>query len=192
MKITFRAKEHKFKQATLRLVAEEGFAGVKMGRVAKLAELAPSMIYTYFKNKEDLLYQIFRDCIKNLVKDLTQLRDDSKPYKARVYEDFKNVLNLKLSKSMEYNFFTNYIKSPFFKEDYHNIIMQEGGMKLIQLFLEGQEKMIVKDHVNVFLIMALFDGFTDKLVEFHRTKRIELSSDVINDSFSLLWDSIRQ
>lgn len=185
-------KEEKIKEVTLRLVASDGIAGVKMSRIAKVAQLSPSMIYTYFKNKEDLLLNVFRDCLKILVQSLVSQRVENVPYKAKIFHDFNIIIQLKLNKSKEYTFFRSFIQSPYFQEDHNQLMMDDGGNHLIKLFVEGQEAMIVKDQVDIFLLMAMFDGFSDKLVELHQNKRIDLNQKSIEDAFTLLWDAIRQ
>ena len=45
--------------ATLALVLKSGFAELNMAAVAKEAGIATGTIYTYFKNKETLINQLF-------------------------------------------------------------------------------------------------------------------------------------
>ena len=192
MKLKDETKELKIKAVTLDVVAEKGIAGVKISHVAKIAQLSPSMIYTYFKNKEDLLFQIFRDCIRDLINMVVGQRENELPYKAKLAQDFENVIKIKLIKSKEYSFLKNFIRSPYFKQDYHQMLMDEGGKHIFSLFEEGQEKMILKDEIKIEILFALFDGLSDKLIELHQSQKIELTPQITQQAFSLLWDGLRQ
>ena len=46
-------------EATLALVLKSGYAELNMAAVAKEADIATGTIYTYFKNKEALINQLF-------------------------------------------------------------------------------------------------------------------------------------
>ena len=45
--------------AAIRLINENGFADTSMSKIAKAANVSPATIYVYFKNKEELLNQIY-------------------------------------------------------------------------------------------------------------------------------------
>ena len=185
-------KEQKIKEVTLEVVVEKGMAGVKMNHVAKAAQISPSMIYTYFKNKEDLLFQVFRDCIRNLINEVIVQRQEELPFKARLARDFENIISLKLNKSKEYNYIRKFIHSPYFKSEYRQILDTDAGKYLFALFEEGQKKMILKDHIPIDILFALFDGISDRLVDFHKTQKIQLTPEITQQAFSLVWDGLRQ
>ena len=46
-------------ESTLKLVLEKGFAGLKMAEVAKESNLATGTVYIYFKDKDDLINQLY-------------------------------------------------------------------------------------------------------------------------------------
>jgi AcrR family transcriptional regulator len=60
--------EHKIDQifkATLKLVKENGLAGITMQSVAKEAKIATGTLYIYFKNKDSIITSLFDHCVKN-------------------------------------------------------------------------------------------------------------------------------
>ena len=193
MKLKDKIKEKRIKEVALQLVSEEGIAGVKMKRIAKVAQLSPSMIYTYFDNKEDLLSQIFKDCIKKITKAMNGQRDENLPYKMQVFQEFKAIIDLKRDKSVEYNFFRNFLQSPYFKNYHQEILLEEIGKFILTLLAEGQTKMIIRDDVDTMLLAALLTGFTDKLQYMHQNCFIDLNKKaIIDQAFSIFWDGIRQ
>jgi AcrR family transcriptional regulator len=54
------SKIDKIFEATLRLVYEKGFAGIKLTDVARLSGIAIGTIYLYFKDKDDLVTQLYQ------------------------------------------------------------------------------------------------------------------------------------
>jgi TetR/AcrR family fatty acid metabolism transcriptional regulator len=53
--------------AAQKVMAENGFHGSQVSRIAKEAGVADGTIYLYFKNKEDILISLFRDRLGDLV-----------------------------------------------------------------------------------------------------------------------------
>ncbi len=53
--------------AAEKVIAENGFHGSQVSRIAKEAGVADGTIYLYFKNKEDILISLFRDRLGELV-----------------------------------------------------------------------------------------------------------------------------
>jgi len=54
--------------AALKVIAENGFHGSQVSKIAKEAGVADGTIYLYFKNKEDILISLFQERLGNLVK----------------------------------------------------------------------------------------------------------------------------
>ena len=47
-------------QKALEMIVNEGFEGVSMQKLARAAGVSPATIYIYFKDKEDMLLQLYR------------------------------------------------------------------------------------------------------------------------------------
>ncbi|MGZ9584498.1 TetR/AcrR family transcriptional regulator [Paenibacillus marinisediminis] len=54
-------------EAALKVIAENGFHGSQVSKIAKEAGVADGTIYLYFKNKEDILISLFQVRLGNLV-----------------------------------------------------------------------------------------------------------------------------
>ena len=193
MKLKDAEKEKRIMQATREIVHEKGLVGVKMTAVAKKAGIAPSNVYIYFKNKEDLLENTFFDGFRNSVA-LTfrenAIRDDI-PFKHKVQLHFEVLIKAKLSLRMEFSFFRQYMQSIYFKKELHRSV-DSIAEPFFKLFGQGQKEMIIKDDIEMNLILALIDGMSDKLIELHDSKRINLDDELIEKSFKLIWDALRQ
>ncbi|TJY42836.1 TetR/AcrR family transcriptional regulator [Cohnella pontilimi] len=63
-------KQEKYVQildAAQKVIAENGFHGSQVSKIAKEAGVADGTIYLYFKNKEDILISLFQDRLGDLV-----------------------------------------------------------------------------------------------------------------------------
>ena len=53
------AKEVAIREKAIEMIVKEGFDGFSMQKLAKAANVSPATIYLYFKNREDLLNQLY-------------------------------------------------------------------------------------------------------------------------------------
>lgn len=54
-------KESAIRQKAMEMIVAEGFDGFSMQKLAKAANVSPATLYIYFKNREDLLNQLFNE-----------------------------------------------------------------------------------------------------------------------------------
>ena len=70
MRARDKKKEQAICDASIDLINRRGLADTSMSMIAKQANVSPATIYIYFKNKEDLLRQLYlriqRDAHKNI------------------------------------------------------------------------------------------------------------------------------
>jgi TetR/AcrR family transcriptional repressor of multidrug resistance operon len=55
------SKEACLKAKAMEMIVQDGFGGLSMQRLAKAAHVSPATIYIYWKNREDLLNQLFHE-----------------------------------------------------------------------------------------------------------------------------------
>ncbi|MFK7770513.1 MAG: TetR/AcrR family transcriptional regulator [Saprospiraceae bacterium] len=191
MKLKDPTKERKIMDVTIDIVHAKGLAGIKMSEVAKKVKISPSNLYIYFKNKEDLLLSTFFDTVKNIIKQFEQEIPNHTIYKKRIFGIFKHVIQIKVNKIKEFSFIQQFIHSPYFQEK-HSLEMDLIAKNIFDVFRDGQKQMILKDDVDIDLILALVEGTTSKLADFHNKGKIKLDKKNIEKSFRMIWDAIRQ
>jgi AcrR family transcriptional regulator len=59
MRIRDESKVDAIYQQALKMIVEEGFDGLSMQKLAKAAGVSPATIYIYFKDRDDLLLQLY-------------------------------------------------------------------------------------------------------------------------------------
>ena len=77
MRLKDDAKESLIREKAVELIVNEGLDGFNMKDLAKACGISASTIYVYFKNKEDLFYQLTLNLRIDLIKNSVQgLRND--------------------------------------------------------------------------------------------------------------------
>lgn len=183
-------KRNSIREATIKLVAVQGIAGVKMALIAKKSGLSPSTLYVYYNNKEELLSSVFTDVTASLFGRI-KLSDTSLPYKLLVKEYFEQLLLYKVKKANEYTYIRMFVTSPYYNEEMKSVIYDR-AKHMIELVLEGQKQMILKDKIDYHILLAAIDGMSDKLVEYRAKGAINIDRRLIDDSFEVVWDGIKQ
>ena len=59
MRVRDESKEAAIREKAIEMIVKEGFDGLSMQKLAKAANVSPATIYLYFKNREDLLNQLY-------------------------------------------------------------------------------------------------------------------------------------
>ena len=89
-------KRRKILDAAVRVFAKHGFYNSKVSGIAREAGVADGTIYLYFKNKEDLLIQVFLDTMDHILERqeaaLTKLRDPVEKLRTFVRIHFEIVM----------------------------------------------------------------------------------------------------
>ena len=52
-------KQKRIKNAVMRLILEQGFAGTSISKIAREAGVSPATVYIYYENKEEMLKDIY-------------------------------------------------------------------------------------------------------------------------------------
>ncbi|MCF6418586.1 TetR/AcrR family transcriptional regulator [Furfurilactobacillus milii] len=172
------------------MVIEEGISSIAMGKVAKRTGISQSNIYLYFKNKDDLLKQVFlaqKTKINNYMYDhfneQPNVIDDMKLY-ARIVYQF----------AMEYpvamDVITQYENSPIFTQI--DISAEEAEMdfdRVTVLVKQGMKDGIIRD-TDPYVLMAI--AF-DTLVRYAKSVRdkivdpIQVPLETILDILEAAW-----
>lgn len=54
-------KQTRIKDAMIKLILKEGIDGISVSKIAKEANVSPATIYIYYKNKEDMMSEVFNE-----------------------------------------------------------------------------------------------------------------------------------
>lgn len=180
-------------EATLELIAENGFHGTPMSQIAKKANISVGVIYHYFTNKNDLINELYLDIQTRLSKETIRDFPDTNTSEA-MKEHFT-----KIAKTV-FDYFVKNPKELLFMEQYKNspLITPENRKHTLKLFETPQSFMkksidnnIIKD-LPLEMITALVSGALNSLIKLYLVNVIKLEEQDICNAFDAIWDMIKK
>jgi AcrR family transcriptional regulator len=177
-------------QATLALVLKSGYAELNMAAVAKEAGIATGSIYTYFKNKEALINQLYLHLKEEKLKMMFKKYHE----KDNFYESFQKLWMSYFKISM-----TEYHKMMFIEQyAYSSIITAPTRKKadalllpMVSLLEKAQQEQLIKK-VAPEIILSSITGAVLEIVRYYQSKGKKPSKSTIEQCFEMAWTSIRK
>lgn len=78
------ATEKKILEAARRVFHRHGFAGARMQEIADEADINKALLHYYFRNKEQLFAQVFREAIEQSIPAITQILASEAPLEEKI------------------------------------------------------------------------------------------------------------
>lgn len=193
-----RAIKENILKCTKSIVEREGFEGISIRKVAKLAGYTPGSIYQYFDNKDTLIRELIEEGYGKIIEATMKDLDE----------------NLTIEKQIRQRF-TYYIKAALKMPDYYKAVMINQDSKIVEMtsilnnnlttkkkavnileelikkgmevgeFNQGDSKLIAR------IIWTANFGLTLRLI-IENQKEEELIEDLIEEQFNLLFNGLRK
>lgn len=175
--------------ATLTLVHNKGFHEAPMTKIAKLAGVAPATIYLYFKNKQDLINELYLDVKTTFSACAFDGYNEEMPVKKGFEVIWYNIASYKLSRIEEATFLSHCDNTPMIDEEY-----RKEGLKhlqpLLDLWKRGQEEGIIKP-LSCYVLYAYAIYPVSFLMAMQERNLYTLSAQKMNETFQAAWDAIK-
>lgn len=157
-------KELTIREKAIEMIVKEGFDGLSMQKLAKEANISASTIYIYFKNREDLLNQLYLSVQEKFEKDaLTNFTSDM-PFEAGLWLQWKNRFKNICQNPLEYQFYEQFRNSPLIN---HEDIRPSVFRKLMNDFVSNAIKKGELVNIPAEQYWAIAYGPFYTLVKFH-------------------------
>lgn len=181
-------KEALFK-ATVKLVNEIGFASSSVSKIAREANVSPSTIYVFFKNKEDLLVSTYVEIKHKLSSALLADFDGSLPIRDIVKDVWFRMFSYIVNNPEDYDYIEQFANSPYSALVDKETIEKE-YMPLIIVFQRGIEQKIVKN-VDMNLLAAFMWHPISRLANPRLCHGLEMDEEALEVAFTMAWDAIK-
>lgn len=183
-------KRTRILDATERLLAQNGFQGLSMQKLAKEAGVAAGTIYRYFEDKHHLMEET-RLYVSQRAADYIQSNiNDDMSLKEKYRMIWLNIWNLTSTKSA--------VKSHFLYEqfDYSNKnriheIERKMFHKVVELFKEGKKQGVFKPLDDYILYSVSLDS-SMALARKQQNRCLQLDSNALEQAIEASWDAIIQ
>lgn len=176
--------------ASLELISENGMAGLVMSKLAKKAGLATGTLYIYFKNKEELLHQLYLKLRKESQQRFMKGYDPETPFKAGIKQVWINYLKHRIHHYRESVFLEQYYRSPYITEE-HKRMAEAMKQPVHHIIQRGKNEGLIKTQYDNEMIFLSLIGFIRELADEHVTKVYRLTEKKIQQAFELSWDTIK-
>lgn len=182
-------KRQKIIDAAETLIAESGFQGLSMHKLAKEAGVAAGTIYRYFSDKEDLLQQVRLAVAERNAEAIQRGVDNAMPLKERFRKMWLNIFDLSVSNIDNLKNRAQYDSLPCVRSHETKEIERKMFSKVDQLFTEGREMGVFKP-LNNPVLAALSLEVSVTLARKQSLGYYQLDQDAIEAAIEASWDAI--
>jgi len=190
MRIKDKSKRDKVFEVSLNVVLEYGFSGFTMAKVAKEAQIAIGTIYIYFKNKNDLLNQLYLKLYHESIDRFLENYDSKEPFKVGLKTVWINYLMHRIDHYEESIFLEQYYRSSCMKCK-HKRMAEEMKKPIHDIIQRGKEEMLIKANIDNEMLFLGMLGFIRELADEHVTGVYHLNPEKIDQAFEISWNMIR-
>jgi TetR/AcrR family fatty acid metabolism transcriptional regulator len=157
-------KKNRIIEAAVKVFAEKGFYLAKVSDVAKAANVADGTIYLYFKNKDDLLINLFEQKMELILQRFkAYLKDIIDPVeKLHRFVDFYFIL-IKEDKDLADVFQVELRQSAKFLKDYHNQKFLDFLSMIKSIIQEGMNNGFFRTDLNPDIVKIMIFGTVDEV-----------------------------
>lgn len=185
--ITMKKNRPKYKQiidAAVKVIAENGYHGSQVAKIAKQAGVADGTIYLYFKNKDDILVSVFQEKMGQFIEKIsdqinTEQRADDKLLKLieMHFLQLENDHDLAVVTQLELR------QSDIELRTQINQVLKSYLNVLDTIIQEGIDDGIFQQNLHVRLVRQMIFGTIDEIVtnwvmQDHKYSLVEQASDV--------------
>jgi TetR/AcrR family transcriptional regulator, repressor of fatR-cypB operon len=177
-------------KASLDLIYADGLSGLTMAKIANEAKIATGTLYIYFKNKKELISELYISLRRDSVERFLEGYSENLPFKIAIKTVWINYLNHRIEHYKESVFMEQYYRSPFITEE-HLLLSEAMKAPVHKIIQRGKREMLVKNDIDDEMLFLSMLGFIRELADEHVTNVYKLNDERIEKAFNLSWDTIK-
>ncbi|AGA79955.1 TetR/AcrR family transcriptional regulator [Echinicola vietnamensis] len=186
-------KRESILEATLELIKDHGFHGCPMSMVAKNSNVAAGTIYHHFKNKDDLIMELYHYVVGKLVNVATEADDASLDFKTRFMQFWHTMKRFYFKEAAIQRFLEQFYNSPYFTDQMQ--VKDNPWYSWMQKFFEsGLESGALRTGARPQILAIMVHGsiVSSVKVELHHHKKMNLDDINLGEIAEIVWDGIKQ
>jgi TetR/AcrR family transcriptional regulator, multidrug resistance operon repressor len=190
------AKEEIIRLKALEMAVNEGFDGFSMQKLAKAAGVSPATLYIYFKDKDDLLIELYLEQQNKMQEATLKGFDPEMHFDEGLRLQWMNRARFCLENPLSTHFLEQMKFSPYFEPCAKrlNPALREKMSLFVRKAIENKE--LVKLPLEVYWSIAFSPLYN--LVKFHMSKRglsglttFVLTDDIIDQTLQLVLKALK-
>jgi AcrR family transcriptional regulator len=176
--------------ATINRIAVHGFHRTPIEHIAEQAGVSKGTIYCYFKNKDDLITQVYRCLEKRVLRVLATHYPENAPVRERFMHAAEVLVRYLIGAPTECRFLEQFHNSPYGVAYRREWLFAGGdGNVITKLFQEAREAGVIKELPNS-LLFALAFGPLLNICHDQTFDLIELDDLTLSRAVEACWDAI--
>lgn len=189
-------KRDEIVRVALELIAKYGFHGTSMAMISDEAKVGAGTIYRYFKSKDDLIIELFKEVDAKLEAKLFEAFPPKILTGMSVRERFLKLgeflFRYSVDNLIEFKYLEQFFNSPYGVEVRRNKILNEEETNVItNLFREGVAQGAIKN-LPLPVLFALAFGPLMNMVRNHDIGFFRLDDERITQVIEACWDGIKK
>ncbi|WP_137403992.1 TetR/AcrR family transcriptional regulator [Echinicola rosea] len=180
-------------EATLELIRDHGFHGCPMSMVAKNSNVAAGTIYHHFKNKDDLIMELYHYVVGKLVSVAEASDDTSLDFKARFMRFWHTMKQFYIKEASIQRFLEQFYNSPYFTDQMQ--VKDNIWYSWMRRFFEsGIESGALRMGARPEILAIMVHGsiVSSVKVALHHNKKMNLDAINLGEIAEIVWDGIRK
>jgi len=159
-------KVQAIRQKAVEMIVQKGFDGFSMQKLAKAANVSPATLYIYYKDREDLIMQLWGETFKEMAEATLKNFDPAMPFSEGLRVQWMNRARYCLKHPQQMQFMEQLRHSPLQGKALD--IMGAGFKNAMKTFVSNgiKRKELVKVQVEVYWAIAFAPLYG--LVKFHQ------------------------
>ncbi|GAK60069.1 transcriptional regulator, TetR family [Candidatus Vecturithrix granuli] len=183
-------------EATMELVAEQGFDHTPTSQIAEKAKVGIGTIYRYFKDKDELIHEVFRYILERENLDTFKDFHPESPIRQQYIQYCTRLIDYSLQHLQEFKFIQHYFHSPYGlshrqEKIYNTKVNSADESPLIRLFEIARTQQIVKD-LPSFVLGALTIGPIIWLLRDIHSGLIPYNPEMMRSVVEACWDAVKR
>ncbi len=177
-------------QATLNLIAKQGFHGTSMFEIAKKAKVAAGTIYHYFSGKEELINELYLYVLDKLDDRLLTGFDKARRIEDNLRTLWVNWINFYIANPKEFLFLEQYSSSPFVTSFYFEK-KDARVVPAVEYMAKAKSEGFFKD-LPMEILVGIFYGPIVAIAKDCIAGRLALEEALIEKAFDACLDAIKK
>jgi AcrR family transcriptional regulator len=182
-------KQEALFEATVKVVNQIGFASSSVSKISKEANVSPATLYTYHKNKDDLLISTYLNIKRKLSATVLQDIDESLPIRDIFRQVWFNLFQFTVEHPDYFHFSEQFSNSPY-NDEINQKQIDRMFTPIATLVRRGIALKIIKN-VEVDIILAFVFYPVIILANPRLCKNFNVTEEQVEQSFQLAWDAIK-
>jgi TetR/AcrR family transcriptional regulator, repressor of fatR-cypB operon len=177
-------------EAARKLVIKTGFGGLKMADVATEAKMATGTLYIYYKNKEELINDIYFTTKSEIIDIMLNPNNQAETFFKTFQNMWMGYFNFCFQNPEKMLFVEQFIHSGYIYEE--NIKLLDQRLKPVNDFInQGQSNGLLKQ-IDCEIIKAHMEGSIHDIIKVIQKFNITLTPEVLNKCFEMTWGGVKQ